>query len=181
MKKWQDDILKSNIPQTGIFKDEEMESKYYTPSIEEFHVGFEYEVFQKGQPYNADYPLQEVTEPIWETYKIPDPFVGYRVDKLLESCEVRVKYLDREDIESLGFENTDEGVADATYVMKIDNWRQVNIHCNQGEDSDRLHLELRKDNNVHIHNGGSYEQYDGLMLKIKNKSELVTLLKQLGI
>lgn len=80
-------------------------NKYYTPEIEEFHVGFEYEVFQKGTPYDPSilttFPVNE--EDTWNKYTFPDPFFGYRVDILLQKQTVRTKYLDREDIESLGW------------------------------------------------------------------------------
>lgn len=148
--------------------EKEMENKYYTPEIEEFHEGFSHEY--KG-------PLD--TKWHKEDFKLRGHNPNF--SWFLTDGHLRVKHLGREDIESLGFENTDEGIADATYVMKINNWRQVNINRYLGEDSDRLHLELHKDNKVHIHNGGSYEQYDGFMLTIKNKSELKRLLKQLGI
>ena len=80
-------------------------NKYYTPSKEEFHVGFEYEVFQKGEVYDptAMYLMPPETEDKWYKFKYPDPFLGYRLDILFKTHPLRVKYLDREIIESLGW------------------------------------------------------------------------------
>ena len=60
-------------------------SRYYTPSIEEFHVGFEYD--SKGN-INAEWVSKIVEE---------------NTMTALGASYCRVKYLDREDIESLGF------------------------------------------------------------------------------
>ena len=72
--------------------------KYYTPSIEEFRVGFEYEVYV---------PEKE----LWskETFYLDAShinlvkYVNIQTENTLK--KVRVKYLDREDIESLGWGN----------------------------------------------------------------------------
>ena len=67
-------------------------SKYYTPKIEEFHVGFRYELLT--DPY------------IYQTW---DKLICYK-DKvvpslfLTEDDSCRVKYLDQADIEELGWE-----------------------------------------------------------------------------
>jgi len=65
--------------------------KYYQPSIEEFHVGFEFEKREDGQ---------------WKKYGSFDfEFSLERTYWGITSKNIRVKYLDREDIESFGFEN----------------------------------------------------------------------------
>lgn len=71
-----------------------MENKYYTPKIEEFCVGFEYEF--KWKPIKGEWKALENRHP----------------EDLIESIEnfynkeYRVKYLDKKDIESLGFEES---------------------------------------------------------------------------
>lgn len=69
-----------------------MENKYYTPNISEFHVGFEYEVLFRNTIIKT-------------TYQISSDLIA--VNRILEKedkdFEIRVKYLDKEDIESLGF------------------------------------------------------------------------------
>ena len=65
------------------------EKKYYTPSIEEFHVGFEYEISYDGETYQSKV--------------VDDSDELHRIKTAIESLWVRVKHLDREDIESLGW------------------------------------------------------------------------------
>ena len=76
-----------------------MESKYYTPKIEEFHVGFEYEALFTDKK----------KEPNLRWVKMNEPFQFKRLYEWLELPEpgLRVKYLDKEDIESLGFKQLD--------------------------------------------------------------------------
>lgn len=76
---------------------EDMEKgKYYTPEIEEFHVGFEYEEFtpqHQGdcETYEKQVCSQTGLTGITKSWKY---FTDYRV-----------KYLDKEDIESLGWKH----------------------------------------------------------------------------
>jgi hypothetical protein len=66
-----------------------MESRfYYIPEIEEFHVGFIFEVY-RGQ---------------WEQRRVwPSTFSINGAIEEIQVKSVRVKYLDRKDIESFGF------------------------------------------------------------------------------
>jgi len=66
-------------------------SNYYTPKIEEFYVGFEYEF------RHSDYK-----ELGWKRYNTPE-FNWEREDAITANSNMsqfRVKYLDQEDIES---------------------------------------------------------------------------------
>lgn len=80
------------------------DNKYYTPSIEEFHVGFEYEEKSSGiwtkQIYDDISPI--LNQQIWDDHGVP-------IDTMSEYIKqeiVRIKYLDKLDIEELGFEHT---------------------------------------------------------------------------
>lgn len=124
-----------------------MESnKYYTPEIEEFFVGFEYELRQ------AD---------IWQKEKVQynDCFCDLQGDGL------RVKYLDKEDIESLGW----------TFFKQI-NLRGVRLCFNNS----KYRLDYLQENNYLIIQTNDYIfcKYNGI---IKNKSELKKLMQQLKI
>tara|TARA_B100001059_G_C17285518_1_gene310289 strand:+ start:135 stop:506 length:372 start_codon:yes stop_codon:yes gene_type:complete len=68
-------------------------SGYYIPEIEEFNIKFEYEIFgTKG----------------WYDSKILPLVLNYgHIKMLIEREQVRVKYLDDEDIESLGWIKSD--------------------------------------------------------------------------
>ena len=121
-------------------------SKYYTPKIEEFHVGFECE-------------YQNIDNGLWGTFKHPD-LNSLPLEHEIEF--IRVKYLDREDIESLGFtvSNNDP------YWYDCKNERFW------------MYKESPKDRYWNISDEQSDISFRGL---IKNKSELKKLLIQLSI
>jgi hypothetical protein len=132
-----------------------MENKYYTPEYEDFHAGFEYE-------YN-DYDMSGMPnwkKQIWDgQWNIPKR----HYDKYSEDW--RVKYLDREDVESLGFQE----IGQADYYMNgiVDNIRIEKL----------FHKEIYSFYRV------NYSRYDigitCLFAEIKNKSELIKIMKQL--
>ncbi len=130
-------------------------AKYYTPEIEEFHVGFEYQV----QNYNGEFGNNILTEDMLiicpggeENNDQPFYFKRYSLDKF------RVKYLNREDIVSLGWIQRDYD----TY------------------DIEGYALELDHEYNTFIYQTGPR---NGTVFKgiIKNKSELKRLMQQLKI
>ena len=137
-------------------------SKYYTPEIEEFHVGFEYEVKWNEEKIILytfpNYPRAGIDwGPIRDRIAI--------IENLLSSKDkVRVKYLDKEDIESLGFEDKWEERGTWSLVKN-----QTIITFNPDYTN----------GNVKI----SYLKRKGFMFEgqVKNKSELKRILKQLGI
>lgn len=143
-------------------------NKYYTPEIEEFHIGFECELMceDNGQ---------------WGTFIITanTNLSTFKEDIELET--IRVKYLDREDIEELGFisEYANNMVKKTTWfkkdkllIMALDNKGDVS---NIGNSNIILIQELVLKNN----GTGFYNtMFQGI---IKNKSELKRLLKQLNI
>ena len=128
-----------------------MTDKYYTPTIEEFRVGFEYCMMMDD---GALSPL---------VYEIDSPIIDNNSCQLLDY--IRVKQLDREDIESLGL----------IYISKNEYRTVFSIPNTEFE------LDFYKDRTIYIGNTETYEchkcLFDG---KIKNKSELQVLLKQLS-
>jgi hypothetical protein len=124
-------------------------SKYYTPTREEFCEGFLYE-------YNGSKDL-DLWNLMSHSYKTAELFP----EGAFSGSKIRVKYLDREDIESLGFEKH----------KRIDNYYML----------DDLIIRL-KNNKILIF---QYDEYtiDKLLFEgtVKNKSELKRLLKQLKI
>lgn len=138
------------------------ESRYYTPTIEEFHVGFEYEIWDDMN--DGDYQ--------W----FPTIFGGiigklsalqYSVDitvvnNILNQGGIRVKYLDREDIESLGFKYLGRG--DREIYVRGEWELQTFVYPV---------FQVRVTNNV-----GSTRFFNG---ELKNKSELKRILKQIGV
>lgn len=136
-----------------------MENKYYTPTIEEFHVGFECEVETIANHKGIANGWEGVILcTLW--FNSVDPT---RISKsLIETSNVRVKYLDQADIESLGFKqdgdfNTVFYIVDKLVLQVIKDEVLIYTHKQEGKYSEHL--------------------FKGM---IKNKSELKKVLKMIG-
>jgi hypothetical protein len=154
--------------------------KYYTPTIEEFRVGFEYE--ERYDSYNKVTGEYDIS---WskEIYNL-DHFLDvmydgeYEFDTDMEYK--RVKYLDQEDIESLGWKYDNNG---EPYPEREPYELPISFDLDtQLEDGICYILYLYSDKTVWIEwikdCAGMGYIFKGV---IKNKSELKTVLKQLGI
>jgi hypothetical protein len=142
-----------------------IESKYYTPSIKEFRVGFECET--NYCLFNKEYSSLEFVPLLLTDSNISVFHDSYKHDAY--STEFRVKYLDREDIESLGF--TDYiPPREYAHTWSKGPWEIV-VWFNQY--IDRVQIEPM----VRINHTGTMFFHGS----IKNKSELKVLLKQLGV
>lgn len=141
-------------------------SKCYTPSIEEFHVGFEYEL----ERFNDDTFLKE-----WIKYIFPTPFSFNDSTGQPDLVEVfysqlncsRVKYLDQEDIESLGFKFEREEqtpYCKAYLYIKYTSYGEYSLS------------KLEITDNISI----SFNDKSLFVGIIKNKSELKQILKKIG-
>ncbi len=136
---------------------------YYLPNLEEFHIGFEYEIKLNSGDW-VKHKLTALSELNFEDWSI-------------KQNDVRVKYLDEQDILELGWQKKakkfDLGVE--TYVKTIDLF---------GFNNNRIHL-LYNINNVWkmlIQNNNSYGTPSvEIKLNVKNKSELRRLMQQMGI
>lgn len=142
---------------------EENISKYYIPLIEDFYVGFEFEQQVLGLTNTTCLDRGK-----WNTciYRGNDIRV---IKSFIESENIRVKFLDKTDIESFGFVEKYEYNGDTikyNSFVKDGYWLQyfnttLSIKHMNKEDT-----------------GKSYFIFIGT---IKNKSELKVLLTQLGI
>lgn len=138
-----------------------MGNKYYTPTIDEFYVGFEY-VYNVGTATCPNWQDSFMVDEVWQIQDIQDELLNY----------IKVKYLDKTDIESLGF--VDLG---SLWFFKE--------KCLTVNGENFLNCKIRKWNGTQIDVYVDYNDTDELQLifrgSIKNKSELVKLLKMLGI
>lgn len=132
----------------------ELDAKYYTPDISEFHVGFEYEIKLNGGKWekhifcpNSENFSHRFKEETWFT----------------KEDSSRVKHLDRSDIESFGFEGQEKN---NTYFKK-EGFRLVNW---PKEPKKILVFRVFGDND-------ETRIFEGT---IKNKSELKKVLQQIG-
>ena len=137
-----------------------MKNKYYRPEIEEFHIGFEYEIWEThSKLYDRN-----IDDSKWVSKKYDTKSIGF--DKL--SCrllDVRVKYLDKEDIESLGWiDGETRGLSGFLFNPNTD---------------DDYQMYYQFDNQfTMIYNFQAQVVFQGF---IKNKSELKRIMKQLDI
>lgn len=135
--------------------------KYYTPELSEFHIGFEYEWCEPEYDGNNVFNRHWVKE-IFDFNSID----FFKFDGIYEK---RVKYLDKEDIELLGFGDY-EPPYEYDHTWTKGKW-QIKVWFNQFIKDKQIEPVVRLN-----HMGTMF--FHG---HIKNKSELVKLLIQLGI
>ena len=150
-----------------------MIEKYYTPTIEEFHVGFKFELaysFTKNGVRQEDLLVEHTIEVNSDLELI---------QAQIKENLIRVKYLDRKDIESLGFVKTDTILTASTnlFAKKLnDNITcLIHVYWNLSLIDRECLIRIRVGNNNNI----AYNEV--FVGEIKNKSELSRLLKQLEI
>jgi hypothetical protein len=148
-----------------------MEDKYYTPSIEEFHIGFEYEHRENDRHSWQKYILcaQNID---CDNDGCPEPESPFTYQGINENF--RVKYLDKKDIESLGFKEDKEYIQQATTVCyKTSNFKlnDCTLHTwiTRWDDNPEHKLEI---------NIRGILVFYGIC---KNKSKLKQLLKDVGV
>ncbi|MES3018163.1 MAG: hypothetical protein V4721_10300 [Bacteroidota bacterium] len=146
-------------------------SKYYTPEISEFHVGFEYEMkrgFQDGTVKSQeDFDSAE-----WEKRTCSlsgDPYIDRALNgKNAENgrCGIRVKCLDRDDIESCGWKPLNRN----PFIYTVESG--MNVYSLRIFEDTRL---------VEIAFGVDKDRLNTFYGTIRNKSELKKLMQQLNI
>jgi hypothetical protein len=166
-----------------------MENKYYTPTLEDLTLGTEYEYRYQGcaekrgtssctytingQKYKLE-TTEDFTPWFKGTIKESDFYYGgydgettfsELSSKNFSNC--RIKYLDKQDIEGLGFRVAHEFDNEAMFISK-DGETQIYF--------DALVENLDKGIGLQI-----YTNNDKVSAYIKNKSELIKLLKMLNI
>lgn len=144
-----------------------MENKYYTPNIEEFHLGFRYEY------------LDDLYKNVWFPTSISN--LG-QFESISPIEEIRVKFLNLQDIESLGWSD---------YKKSISNWYYI-----KGFFTLKNGLKYRAFRLLHCHDintvkitGFEYEhqineetEFEDLFYgECKNYNELKYIIDKLGI
>jgi hypothetical protein len=149
------------------------QNKFYIPDISEFYVGFEYE-------FQEQFMVDDRSETDWRKEKIE--FSGYiqYIDEYLEEDRIRVKYLDKEDIESLGFKSIDPNPLNLFNLNKYN----YNITTYKIVTSGRIGENGFPEEEIKEEGFVIYKSYLGSVLfkgNIKNKSELIKILKMIGV
>ena len=158
-----------------------MENKYYTPTIEEFCEGFQYEkrVNTVGEEVEAYFALDgEIvkipnyvcTEEDWvrKTFSNNE---NQEIVELLKEGKIRAKYLDKEDIKSLGFIQ----LTDDCFYKNLEKYKTY-----KGILNPEIRI-LIKDNTTIYLLGENDSKLDLFSGTIKNKHELKRVLTMLGI
>jgi hypothetical protein len=170
-----------------------MKDKYYTPSIEEFHVGFEYEAIKLKKFEIKNIPVGTSLQTYIDMNDLVDGWIKLTwsetcspensfnvlrdsngVTNISVPESVRVKYLDKEDIESLGFTTNKLKyweIQGDSIIYKLKNYTLVFWHSAY-KSNYKTNVYIRQETGLGQH------CFKG---EIKNKSELKRLLKQLGV
>lgn len=146
-----------------------MKNKYYIPKINEFHEGFLYERYDTIEGKSG--------VPLWIECVASAGFGAFDDDiYMLDDELIRVKHLNREDIESLGF--VEEKLSKHAYIDDISYTKGHYL-------SDRYYAlwHSRRDCRCYIslealNPNNSSVLFNGV---INNKSELVKVLKMIGV
>ena len=142
------------------------ENKYYTPELKEFHVGFEYKQ-ELGYSWSINTPEDYVIEFQDKIFEIEN--INF-INTLLEAGLIKVKYLDKDDIEELGFKYIKYGWFEKENVTQFNGGvYKLRIGISKGYKT-LITLTDSSIDDEHIFNG-----------IIKNKSELKDILEKLGI
>ncbi len=155
-----------------------MENKYYTPEISELYIGFECEITwdkfntEVKAVYN-DWVDDTPTDAIeWSVQKIELLHIEQFQNRESEynSFDIRVKCLDKFDIEELGFKSVFENEDCVDFYFQKDN----------------VELFIKSDNNsilkqIRIIISENTYTTDDFRIYIKNKSELKRILKMLNL
>ena len=171
-------------------KTDVMCSAFYTPKIEEFHVGFEYESFET--PLSPSFAFENKS-PEWVKRKVSDinnseykgralyhVSINNRYEENVDwNKNIRVKYLDKEDFENLNFtrefatmstvlETPCEVYKNETLNLQIAHYKELNkiSICT---------IDFSKNKTK-----SSWDENQINLISIKNKSELQYILNRLG-
>lgn len=147
-----------------------MDNKYYTPELEEFHPGFEFEYLYGDTWYKHNLDGGPIIHKELDQFK----------DDLMKIAHAvcRVKYLDEQDFIDLGFnidkEYKDPFIGKTNRYYKVDEYgfntgQEISFHYFQNK---RLVMKLS-------HYGSWSDGSKEFQIEIKNKSELKKLLTQL--
>ena len=144
-------------------------NKYYIPEIEEFYVGFEYERFV---------PKSNTTEEeCWNKLSMSVNYLSLNdIDYEIIEKEIRVKYLDQEDIENLGW-TIDEVHKDKEQKLYF----KDNIVLYYRYKTKKLGVFTKNFLKNDYYSKYNKDPHSIHSITIKNKSEFKKLLKQLQI
>ncbi len=137
------------------------DKKYYIPKLEEFHIEFEYQL--KDVINDELWSVETFDEKFLPLFSVHPPSIKSEI----EDNNIRIKYLDKEDIESLGFIESPRG---GRFDIKDLEGEEVQMYLHDNLDEGFWYIELYDWDSQYLFRGN-----------IKNKSELKRILTQLEI
>jgi len=149
-----------------------MEAQYYTPTIDEFHVGFEFEM-----DAGTGWSKQTFPKPWWESGGMGGMST---LKRCLQDKNIRVKHLCRQDIEDLltkmGFEVEDDINSNGGFKQEFRDNLEIKVEANK-TDTPMVFI-FKSDGLYHIEIDETRKVFE---LDIRNKSELRKIMQQCGI
>lgn len=177
MREAVDEDAKNNNNATEIIKKiDDKNNKYYTPSIEEFHVGFEYEYKSAFDELITDGDGEDG----WYRHVFnPKGYISLKKFKEnISQNKIRVKYLDKEDIESFGFKYKDRYRDGGSCVYAYKCWNLIFYKTNTVSYGKKYIKDTIAIKYFHPDDSKGELHFFGT---IKNKSELKKVLKMIGV
>lgn len=148
-----------------------MENKYYTPKLEEFYIGFEFETLDDNKG--------------WQKSRLVS---GRQLDQGIEigtyndTVNVRVKYLDKQDVEELGTEFNKEGFSKHLNVKYLGfNSEKHNIMVAHYLDINKISIATLDPSKNPIMLKTNWDDKQVNFIACKNKSELKKIMKMINI
>ena len=171
-------------------KTDVMRSAFYTPKIEEFHVGFEYESFEI--PISPSFAFEN-KPPEWIKRKVLDINNSEYKDKALYHVSInnryeenvdwnkniRVKYLDTKDFESLNFTREFSTISDVLKTgCEVYKNEILNVQIVHYKELNKISICTIDFSKNKIKSFWDENQIN--LIAVKNKSELQYILNRLG-
>lgn len=167
-----------------------MEDKYYIPNIEDFYVGYEYEFHSMTIGGMAIMDFSEdnkvfniISQPehkVWYKESVTKNEFGLyergldKIENLIKSNQIRTKYLDKQDIESLGWEYIGKSI-DLRFKkegrFERHSWTARKIKLHYGLEDNWLFIHIEDNND-------EFTIFEGICPSI---NELKTIMKLLNI
>lgn len=159
-----------------------MDNKYYTPSLEEFHIEFRYE-------YNSEsyLSLLDSTSGNWKK-EVFNACCGqdgesefHDLLRLLEIGGLRVKFLDKDDIEELGWGYKGKHwfyLQDEYYEINVDYFTSFYLHKHNSSDTGRGGYTIIESTPGGYSLEGDVYKFDG---ELRNYNELKFIMERTGI
>ena len=152
------------------------ENKYYKPEVEEFYLGFEYDEELKEEWSKLIRPPKDLPNK-WYSLKLNTSHSFSKIINKIKLEKIRVKYLDKSDIEELGFKCIKDNNGEYMFQKIVSD--NLFYEINYDEDNQETMIEVyMKPFNEDSNKYDSFTLFHGY---IKNKSELKMILKMVKI